>query len=58
MPSSQQRQLSLLARLERETQPGPALSVAQQQELVRMLADLLLQAARPTNANHEEGDDE
>jgi hypothetical protein len=58
MPDPRPHQLNLLARIERETQPGAALSAHQQQELVKMLAELLLQAARLANGSSEEGNDE
>lgn len=53
------RQLSLLVRLEPETSNNQLdLSAKQRRELVRNLAELLLQAAKPREAASEELSDE
>ncbi len=51
-------QLSLLARLEPQTSSPLDLTPDQRRELVRSLAQLLLQAARPNEAADEELSDE
>lgn len=59
MPRKYPPQLSLLARLDREAHTRAVLTEQQQQKLVKMLAELLLQAAKlagPSGA--AEGHDE
>jgi hypothetical protein len=58
MPKDRHWQLSLLTRLNHEAAQTTVLTAEQRQQLARMLAELLLQAARLEDNSGEEVHDE